>query len=291
MTTISVDTTLTQSLFDSYSSPITINEGVTVTLSEYINNSNSTKYFIIGGTNITFEGNKNAIILDSMVDYPGLFQCTVPTYTATIQNLGVLAYETSTLATNSAWFVQGYATSDAIGDSGITVKNCYSTGEITSNSGCIFGKHSNGIAIDCYSTGKINPNAGGIFGPNSSGTATNCYSVGTFDENAGGIFGSNSTGTASNCYSTGFIAGVGAGGIFGSSSSGIANNCYSTGAITGIGAGGVFANSCSGTANSCYSTGPLSDGAYGISGINSTCTENNCFSANAPATTTVEENA
>ena len=130
MSTISVDTTLTQGLFDSYTSPITISEGVTVTLSEYINNSNSAKYFILGGTNITFEGNKNAIILDSIIDYPGLFQCTVPTYIVAIQNLGVLVGETSTLATNNAWFVQGYATSDVAGDSGITVKNCYSTGEI-----------------------------------------------------------------------------------------------------------------------------------------------------------------
>ena len=282
MSTISTDTTLTQALFDTYTSPITINEGVTVTLSEYITNSTSAKYFIIGGTNITVEGAKNSIILDGIVDYPGLFQCTVPTYTVNIQNLGVLVDETSTLAINNAWFVQGYVTSDAVGDSSITIKNCYSTGEINSDSGCIFGKNSNGTAIDCYSNGKINTNAGGIFGPNSSGRAITCYSVGTFDENAGGIFGSNSTGTATNCYSTGPIVGVGAGGIFGSSSTGTAQNCYSTGEISGAGAGGVFANGSNGTANSCYSTGPLSECAYAISGINSTCTETNCFSASAP---------
>ena len=303
MTSITTDAYINQTTFDSYTSPITINIGIKITL---IGNITDTlgKYFIIGGTGITFDGNGYTIDVSSVVDYPGLILSTNPTYTATIQNLGVLS--TSTLLVGAGWIVQGNGF-----DAGITCDTCYSTGNFTGDytgvyicSGGIFGYQSSGTAINCYSTGDnfggngfgggifgsystssstatncystgaIN-SGGGIFGGNGSGTATNCYSTGTINF-GGGIFSQRCSGTATNCYSTGDISN-GSGGIFGANSTGTATNCYSTGAIN-YQSGGIFGSSSSGIATNCYSTGNMGDYAGGIFGPESSGTATNCYS-------------
>ena len=300
-------TSLTDTLGDSYSFPITIDAGVTVSLTGDITlTTNTTNYFIIGGNGVTFDGSGNTITISNTADYPGLFQCATTAYTATIQNLGVLVASsdtTTTLVTNGGWVVQLYSSITGY-DSNIVVSNCYSNGAISDYSGGIFGTFSTGTATNCYSTGEIGYLAGGIFGSNSSAkaiscytdgsmiyagggifgpncdsTATNCYSTGAIAVNAGGIFGQSSSGTASNCYSIGDMSNS-SGGIFGSFSSGTATSCYSTGAISGINAGGIFGyqTSGSGTASNCYSTGAISGtDAGGIFGYQSNGAATNCY--------------
>ena len=56
MSTISSDITLTQSIINGYSWPVTIDTGVTVTIGEDLSISGGTnRYFIIGGDNVTID--------------------------------------------------------------------------------------------------------------------------------------------------------------------------------------------------------------------------------------------
>jgi hypothetical protein len=183
------------------------------------------QYFILDSSNILIDGSNNVVNINVNL-YQGLVQngtvVTSGNSFVTIQNLGVES--TYTLQNNSGWIGRRYFGNNATDN---LVTNCYSTGNIGTQSGGIFGQDSSGSATNCYSTGTIGQFAGGIFSYNSSGSATNCYSTGTIGNFGGGIFGQISPGSATNCYSTGTI-GFQAGGIFGQNSSGSATNCYYT---------------------------------------------------------------
>jgi hypothetical protein len=100
---------------------------------------------------------------------------------------------------------------------------CYSKGDISLNSGGIFGSNSNDstpmplslvfvakcIANYCYSTGKVNASSGGIFGISSNSNATysesivnNCYVLctgNTNEENYGTFFAGSCNVSALGC--------------------------------------------------------------------------------------------
>ena len=97
-----------------------------------------------------------------------------------------------------------------VGSNGGTVKNSYSTGNITGdggNTGGVVGLNY-GIVQNCYSTGDINASleAGGIVGVNNSnGIIKNCFATGIikvrsaiYNTSAGGISGTNG-GVIQNC--------------------------------------------------------------------------------------------
>jgi hypothetical protein len=276
-TTISSSVTLTQSVLNGYSWPVTINAGssgspLVVTLGEDVTLSNSQNYFIINGSYVTFEGNNKTITISGISFYTGLikngFYEIVRTFdenynmtqtinstngfnNLNIQNLGVLAVN-SDVAAGQGWIGQA---SFALNASNNLIINCYSNGPLRQSSGGILGEKSYGTVKKCYSTGAhIGGYAGGIFGSEGHGTAENCFSTApTFGNRGGGIFGGDcSNASATNCYSTGTIS-ENSGGIFGGfTSSCTATNCYSTGAI-GNNAGGIFGgNSSSITATNCY---------------------------------------
>jgi hypothetical protein len=275
--TISSSVTLTQTVLNGYTWPVTINAGssgspLIVTLGEDVTLSNSQNYFIINGNYVTFEGNNKSITISGISFYTGLikngFYELVRTFdenynmtqtinstngfnNLTIQNLGVLAVN-SDVAAGQGWIGQA---SFALNASNNLIINCYSNGPLRQSSGGILGERSYGTVKKCYSTGAhIGGYAGGIFGSEGHGTAENCFSTApTFGNRGGGIFGGDcSNASATNCYSTGTIS-ENSGGIFGGfTSSCTATNCYSTGAI-GNNAGGIFGgNSSSVTATNCY---------------------------------------
>ena len=234
----------------------TISAGVTLTLTTDLSCNSAYQYFTITGAGAVFDGSYNNITISSVPSYPGLIQCNNATYSATIQNLGVLATGTSTLATSAGWVVQNPGAINL--NTGVTVTNCYSTGEIIAGGG-IFGDYASGTATNCFSIGAISgATCGGICGATSKAKVTYCYSSGAITGTyAGGIFGQSATidASANYCYSNGIISGTSAGGIFGSSSIGTANKCYSIGAFTSATANGIFGNSSTGTANYCYCVG------------------------------------
>ena len=273
---------------------VTINTGATVKLSSDLSFNATSQYFIIGSNSVTFDGSGNKIVINTIANYPGVFKCAIDAYSATIQNLGVTVNTSSvsTLLTINGWVVQGYSTYSGF-DANIIVSNCYSTGNTTTTSGCIFGQYSSGTATNCYSTGNISGNsAGGIFGSRgTSATATNCYSTGNISTGSiGGIFGATSTSCiATNCYSTGNISGANTGGIFGNTSTScIATNCYSTGTMSVANSGGIFGKSASNCiANYCYSTGNSSSTDQGgiFSNTSIDCSANYCYSTGSITST------
>lgn len=140
----------------------------------------------------------------------------------------------------------------------VTIRNCWSTGNMDNNAGGIVGIGAadfGGVCVveKCYSTGNqvsigTGPpvsGCGGIFGPGAgySGTATAlyCYSTGDVGQDGGGIFGKNAaenngTVTAIQCYSTGTVDSAnGGGGIVGAYTSVepqgtvTVNDCYTSG--------------------------------------------------------------
>jgi hypothetical protein len=195
--------------------PITLNNTntpntLTVTFISDLSLNSTDQYFIMGSENITIDGSNNTVNVNvSTNDYPGLVQNGTVDASGnsyiTIQNLAVES--TYTVAQDGGWVGQQYF------GNGINniVTNCYSTGDIGSRSGGIFGSYSQASATNCYSTGTINSDAGGIFGYSSQGSASNCYSTGSIGNRAGGIFGQNSSGSAFNCYSIGLTFGSGQG--------------------------------------------------------------------------------
>jgi hypothetical protein len=80
----------------------------------------------------------------------------------------------------------------------------YSIGTIGENAGGIFGIYSSSscLARFCYSTQNIDTDGGGIFGSQSSDCVSQqCYTLGSFDTDGGSIFGSNSQNCeAESCY-------------------------------------------------------------------------------------------
>ena len=270
---------------DSTNWPVTIINGtILITLNVVFNTNlyltttygNTYGYFIIGSDNIIINGNNKVLNIDSIIDYPGLFQngifSSLTSFTnITIEKLGVTTSNNSTLVSVSSniggWICQGYFGIYTLTGS-IIVNNCYSTGPIAESAGGIFGASAGEFssasisANYCYSTGNIGTNAGGIFGyytANNAQALSNivayyCYTEGNIGSEGGGIFGSStgfnarssSTISAINCYSIGII-GSDAGGIFGqgvgqssdSLSIILAQDCYSTGSIE-KNAGGIF---------------------------------------------------
>ncbi len=292
MTTIATNSTITYSAENGIMRngvkvtawPITITSNVTVIFGSNLILTANNQYFILNGSNIIIDGLYNNVIVENVVNFPGLINGTfVATISATIKNFGIISTGTTTLQSNRAWIVYfNYNTAT------ITLSNCYSTGNMTNNytagiiyangpSGTIYcnncysigdmnGQYSAGImsggfvcyATNCYSTGNMNGQySGGIMSGigGGAGSATNCYSTGNMTSNCGGIYGPGSSGNAINCHSSGSIASA-SGGIYGYSGRGNATGCYSTGTNSGdFQGGGIYAYGCSGNATNCYVAG------------------------------------
>ena len=259
--TISSSITLTQSVLNGYTWPVTINGGslglpIVLTLGENVTLTNAQNYFIINGNYVTIEGNNNTITISGISFYTGLvkngfYNSTNGFNDITIQNLGVLAIN-SDVAADQGWIGQS---SFALNATNNLITNCFSNGPLRQGSGGIVGSRAYCSVIKSYSTGShIGGYAGGIFGEYAYGIAENCFSLSpSFGNRGGGIFGGNSNAaTATNCYSTGIIN-DNCGGIFGGFSTNCtATNCYSSGSI-GSNAGGIFGgNSSGGIATNCY---------------------------------------
>jgi len=176
MTTLTTNTTLTQSLVNSYTWPVSINANVTITLGENIIFNILDHYFIIEGNNIVFNGNNNTITINGVIGYYGVFSPTISMIglqpssyiqNTTIKNLGVLTSNNSTLDNLGGWICQG---NFGFSNLNISIINCYSTGEIGGmNSGGIVGyncAYGGTLNIEnCFTTGNITGKyAGGIIG-------------------------------------------------------------------------------------------------------------------------------
>ena len=281
-TTISTSTTITQTLLNTYTFPVTINGGtlenpVKITFDEDLIISSIIGYFIIGSDYINIDGQNNIVTITDIVDYPGLIQngtSISDAYTnITVENIGILNSDTTTLLSYGGWLCHQYYGRN-ISTGKIIIQNCYSTGIIS-------GTLSGGIC-------------GGLFGFGASGDAEliiqNCYSTGNMiGDNDGGICGgqcgyqfSGSKIEIKNCYSTGEIQGIFNGGICGtqlgflaSGGTFIITNCYSTGTISGQDCGGIgpdnYGDSSSNiiiNINNCYSLGNISNTSGGILGPN-----------------------
>lgn len=221
------------------------------------------------GSDLTFEGMRNKIIIDSdVVDFDGIFG-GVTNQTLTINKLEVEV-------TGGATIRNGIIRSAAnFHNSNLYINDCCATGTYTLNV-----------------TGAI---AGGVTTSDGNGSIniTGCYSTGTLAGDSGGILSSvidaGLTITITDCYSTGNITGTYAAGIWGDSTSGAVGtieNCYSTGNITNGSAAGIVGYAKSGlTVSNCYSAGSISNGGKGIMGWGSSGSSiQNCYSLYAGST-------
>jgi hypothetical protein len=234
--TISTSTTIFNADVSGYTWPITINGGtsgspIVITFGDDITLNSSSKYFIIGSQYIRLDGGNKTILINGVVNYPGLVlngtEFSSNGYSnITIENINVSTSSGSTIEQGKGWICWNYF---GKASSNNQIKNCSSSGAISGiASGGIFGKNSSGSATNCYSSGVISGNfSGGIFSSESSGNTVNCYSSGAISGDfSGGIYGPNSLGSAVNCYSSGAISGLFSGGINGPNSSGSTVNCY-----------------------------------------------------------------
>jgi hypothetical protein len=254
--------------------------------------TNNNFFFIIGSSNVTFDGLNQSINI-SVNNYNGLFkQSNNDIENIIIQNF-IITSTNGYLASNAGWLCQTCFRNGTINncitygniDSGCcggicgsnafncVVNKCHSSGLIGSyNNGGIYGNSAiNCSAINCYSLGDIYGDddgfSGGIYGSNSENCiASNCYSVGSIGVKCGGIFSIANNSEATNCYSLGNIN-IRSGGIFGINATDSESvNCYSWGDISEYG-GGIFAVSAqSSTAINCYSTGDINNNGGGIFG-------------------------
>lgn len=306
---IDSDTTITQAVADSYTCPVTVNAGVSVTLGENLSFDSVSNYFVIGGNGVTINGNNKIVTINNISNYSGLIQNgTIESNgysNTTIKNIGVETTGTTTLADGGGWICQSNFGKGVLN---CIVYNCYSTGTISLNAGGICGSHSGNtsgscIIYNCYSNGLISGNnAGGICGysagsgfNDSSCIVYNCYSTGSISgSEAGGICGSYAGSDCGscivyNCYTTGEISGFFSGGIYGNgaghSGNCIAYNCYTTGFISGDEAGGISGNSAGNNgsfiAYNCYATGIISGEYSGgicgtFAGNNGSCIIHSC---------------
>ena len=165
--TIFSNITLTQATLSSYTWPITIGAaGVIVKFAENLTFTDINQYFIINDRpNITIDGSGNTVTINNIADYKGLVGSSGNINSITVQNIGVLATGSATLAQAGGWIGR----QDFRGAYYVLIQNCYSNGNITTYSGGILGNTENygsgGIIIqNCYSTGSIGTNAGGIVG-------------------------------------------------------------------------------------------------------------------------------
>jgi hypothetical protein len=273
-----------------YTWPVTIintnpNSPLKITLTSAINLNSVNQYFIIGSDKITFDGNSKQVVIDNIVNYPGIFQNgtsqTNGYSNIELKNFGISTAASSTLADGGGWLCQPYFRNG-------TILNSYSTGIISGTyTGGLIGSNSNYMIVtNCYSTGIISgARAAGIFGAfGNYNTATNCYSYGLISGiQSGGIYGAfASNSLAKNCYSFGNIAGFESGGIFGYQTADCqAFSSFSLGSISGSGSGGIYGSGASNsTANTCYSKGDINNNGGGIYGTNSSfCAANYCYSS------------
>jgi hypothetical protein len=258
--------------------PITLiytgSETGNVYLTSDITFSTSTKYFIIGSANITFDGGNKTVTINSVTNYPGLFQNGTGneyiSYTngysnVIIKNI-IMECSTSTLSILNGWLTQNYfsnaatnnvlenlSSNGSIGETNRTYASGISGSYSAANNGNLEIKncHSTGDMIGRFSSGICGLNAGmngGIV------NISNCYSSGNMLSNTnyhskGGICGGDAGHSGgnviiTNCYSTGNIYSMYSGGICGSGAgnyngSVIITNCYSTGIISGSHSGGI----------------------------------------------------
>ena len=253
-----------------------------VTLATDLVFSSLNQYFIIGSSNISFDGNNRQVSIDNITNYPGLFQngaYGISGYNSVeIKNISIVTAGSSTLASYGGWLCQRYFSKGSI-------LNSYSTGAIAgAHIGGLIGANSFDLNVsNCYTTGAISGYyAGGLIGVNSNNLiVSNCYSTGSISgSGAAGIVGRYSmNSTLTDCHSFGIISGNNAGGIYGYNAVlSVAINCYSTGSILGSYAGGIFgpnANSCQ--ARSSFSLGSIGNygggvfGAYASNSVASTC--------------------
>ena len=112
-TTISISTSINQALLDSYTFPVTIDEGtlenpVIITFEEDLiirSTIGIDGYFIIGSEYITVNGESHTVTIDNIPVYPGLIQNGTDTLTAQsnlrIENIGILSTNETSLANNN----------------------------------------------------------------------------------------------------------------------------------------------------------------------------------------------
>jgi hypothetical protein len=308
--TISTNTTITQSDVNSYTWPVTISNGATVTFGENLIFSSDNRYFIIGSNGITVDGNGNTATLYGNFYYDGLIQNGMASSygksNITVYNIGVVTSGSVNLNENTGWVCRPYF---AKGSNNNVVYNCYSTGSISTNdAGGICGGGAGGsggscIVYNCYSSGNTNYNGGGICGKDAGDSGScivyNCYSTGGIGYFAGGICGDGAGRNGGfcivyNCYSTGNI-GYWGGGICGanagiSSGSCIVYNCNSTGNI-GNSAGGICGAGGSCIVYNCYSIGSIGDNAGGICGVNAGADDRFCVAYNCYSTGNIGDGA
>ncbi|MCL2066312.1 MAG: hypothetical protein FWG99_02465 [Treponema sp.] len=138
---------------------------------------------------------------------------------------------------------------------------CHSTGSVTGKryTGGVVGDNAGGTVKNSYTTGNVTGEGdyvGGVVGANESlqtyddtfiGTVKNCYSTGnvTGYDNVGGVVGLNNGNNTirsivQNCYATGDVEGSIAGGVVGRND-GTVQYCYSTGGVSGDGNSGGIA--------------------------------------------------
>jgi len=259
-------------------------------------------YFRMGSQYTIFDGNNLTVTIDGVTSYSGLLQngngSSIQSYSnITVQNIGLLVANSSSLASSCGWVCQIYFGS-SVNTTNNIITNCYSTGDISGQfCGGVIGRfcaYNLGCTMTvsyCYSTGLINGNeSGGVIGANFgrsllSGCILNvsyCYSTGSINgSRCGGVIGPYWNGnilTASNCYSTGDINCERGGGICGVTTGYAANctitNCYSTGNINASQSGGIVGlnagfQSTSMNITKCYSLGNIvGTSAGGICGPN-----------------------
>jgi hypothetical protein len=183
-------------------------------------------------TNFTINGGSN--------DYLGLLGQVGSG--GSIKNLGLENCNVNGLAGSSRYHLGGLT-----GDNHGSITNCYSTGNVTSESlfvGGLVGENSGGDISNCFTTGLISGRyyVAGLVGSNiSDGNIRNCYSAsvvttsGALDSRYfGGLVGYNVQGNISNCYATGNVNGIEyVGGLVGYDLEGNIIDCYATGSTDG----------------------------------------------------------
>jgi len=185
-------------------------------------------------------------------DYAGFFGYTL---NAEINNLGLTNVDITT--------------DDFVGAfgglvSGLTINDCYSTGNITGASrvGGLLGRvHGSSTIENCYSHCNVNnPDGwynGGFIGLTQDCTISNCYANGSvynpIGKYAGGFTG-YSTSDILNCYSTCSVSGDDVvGGFMGSFYSGSIYSSYSNGSVNGnLDFGGFTGSGGTGIAKYCF---------------------------------------
>jgi hypothetical protein len=272
--TISTSTTIFNADVSGYTWPITINGGtssspIVITLGDDITLNSSSEYFIIGSEYIRLDGGNKKIIINGVVNYPGLVlngtELSNGYSNITIQNINLSISNASTIEQQKGWICWNYFGKASFS---ILITNCNSDAKIGPNTQCGFicgrafgegngtSNSSNCEIINCSTSGEILSNLGGGIVGNRTGqnggviNITNCYSTGNINGvNCGGICGiqigqNNGIVNIEKCYSMGNIIRNFSSGIC-AFAAGISNgsvsilNCYSMGNITGIFSGGV----------------------------------------------------